>query len=224
MNKSVYSIVLSDEVVDAVDRLAYVLNTSRSNLINQILAERVSLVTPEKRMGAIIDGINKTVADCAGFQIQVGNSDSMLLIRSALKYRYKPTIRYSLELFRDYEKTIGSLKVSFRTTSAALVNDLESFLRLWAALENKYIVRYFPEGISYLIEDGRFTRTFRLPADKEKQSNAEIGRAIGEYIRMFDEILKIFFSKLNEDGTGALSSAEAENAYKRRLSTGFVLI
>ena len=53
MNKSVYSLVLSDEVVDAIDRLAYSMNTSRSNLINQILAEKLSLMTPEMRMRQI---------------------------------------------------------------------------------------------------------------------------------------------------------------------------
>ena len=49
MSKSVYSLVLSDDVVAAVDRAAYALGSSRSNLINQILAEYVSFITPEKR-------------------------------------------------------------------------------------------------------------------------------------------------------------------------------
>ena len=50
MSRSVYSLVLSDDVIRAVDRAAYAMNTSRSNLINQILAEYVSYTTPEKRM------------------------------------------------------------------------------------------------------------------------------------------------------------------------------
>ena len=37
VSKSVYSLVLSDDVVAAVDRAAYGLGTSRSNLINQLL-------------------------------------------------------------------------------------------------------------------------------------------------------------------------------------------
>ena len=39
MNKSVYSLVLMDDVVEQIDRVAYEMNTSRSNMINQILAE-----------------------------------------------------------------------------------------------------------------------------------------------------------------------------------------
>lgn len=38
MSKSVYSLVLGDEVVAQIDRAAYALGTSRSNLINQVLA------------------------------------------------------------------------------------------------------------------------------------------------------------------------------------------
>ena len=55
MNKSVYSLVLMDNVVSEVDKLAYELGTSRSNLINQILAEYVRYTTPEMRMRAIFD-------------------------------------------------------------------------------------------------------------------------------------------------------------------------
>ena len=55
MKKSVYSLVLMDDVVKAIDQMAYENNTSRSNLINQILAEKVMLITPEMRMRDIFD-------------------------------------------------------------------------------------------------------------------------------------------------------------------------
>ena len=42
MNKSVYSLVLTDDVVAEIDRIAYENGTSRSNTVNQILAEYVS--------------------------------------------------------------------------------------------------------------------------------------------------------------------------------------
>ena len=46
MNRSIYSLLLMDDVVQAVDQLAYAQNTSRSNMINQILAEYLSVKTP----------------------------------------------------------------------------------------------------------------------------------------------------------------------------------
>ena len=51
MKKSMYSLMLADEVVKAVDELAAEQGTNRSNMINQILAERLELVTPEKHVG-----------------------------------------------------------------------------------------------------------------------------------------------------------------------------
>ena len=222
MSKSVYSIVLTDDVVEAIDRLAYSMNTSRSNLINQILAERVSYVTPEKRMSDIFEMLGKLMSNPSdSFQVQQQPSDAMLSIRSALKYKYKPTIRYGLQLYRSFDKTIGELKVSFRTQSAQLVSILTDFLKLWAELENTFIVRFFPEGIRYVIEDGRFTRIFRLPQGREGQSNQQIAQAIAEYIRMFDEILKVYFANAEDRQTAC---DEVKKAYAKYLQNGLVVI
>ena len=38
MKKSVYSLTLMDDVINAIDKLAYKSNTNRSNMINTILA------------------------------------------------------------------------------------------------------------------------------------------------------------------------------------------
>ena len=98
MNKSIYSLVLSDEVIEAIDRMAYSMNTSRSALINQILAEAVSYVTPEKRMRDIFGRMEEILLSDNAFQLMMQSSDSMFSVRSALAYKYNPTIKYSLEL------------------------------------------------------------------------------------------------------------------------------
>lgn len=220
MKKSVYSLVLSDDIVEAIDRLAYSRGTSRSAMINGILADAVSYTTPEKRMNDIFGAI-ETLMNSGGFQIQPQPSDAMLSIRSALKYKYKPVIRYGLELYRSFDKTIGQLRVSFRTQSETLKSDLTEFLKLWAELENKYIVRFFPEGISYTIDDGKFTRTFRLPEAIEHRSDDEIAKAISEYIKMFDEILKIYFANIENRRVAAQLSVDR---YYEYLENGIVII
>jgi len=220
MNKSVYSLVLSDDIIEAVDRMAYEEGTSRSAIVNNILADALSFTTPEKKMYDIFEEIQSIMSGNI-FQILNQPSDSMLSIRSALKYKYKPVIRYGLELHRGFEKTIGQLKVSFRTQSENLKSDLTDFLKIWAGLENKYIVRFFPDGISYTIEDGRFTRTFILPKEREKQSNEEIAKAISEYIKMFDEILKIYFGNIENRRLAAKLSVDR---YYEYLENGIVII
>lgn len=220
MKKSVYSLVLSDDIIEIIDRMAYQNQTSRSSMINNILAEALSYTTPEKRVYDIYDGIQNNM-DSNIFQFLTTPSDTMLSIRSVMKYKYKPVIRYSLELYHSFEKTIGKIKVSFRTQSETLKSDLTEFLKLWAELENKYIIKYFPEGISYTIEDGRFTRTFRLPEAMEKQSNIEIANAISEYIKMFDEILKIYFANIENRRR---ASELAVKRYYEYLEKGIVVI
>ena len=220
MKKSVYSLVLSDEIVEIIDQMAYEEKTSRSAVINNILADALSFTTPEKRMYDICEEI-QSIMNGNVFQVLNQPSDSMLSIRSALKYKYKPVIRYSLELYRSFEKTMGQLKVSFRTQSENLKADLTEFLKLWADLENKYIIRFFPEGISYTIDDGRFTRTFRLPESREHQSNEEIAKAISEYIKMFDEILKIYFANITNRRLAAELSV---SRYYEYLEKGIVII
>ena len=119
MKKSVYSLVLMDDVVEAIDELAYRMNTSRSNLINQILAEKVSYITPEQRMRNVFDCIVNMMD--SHFQVQSQATDAMLSIRSPLRFKYKPTIRYRVELLKEvHESLFGYLTISFRTQNVQL--------------------------------------------------------------------------------------------------------
>lgn len=76
MQKSVYSIVLSDDVVAQIDRLAYRHNTNRSNMINQILAEYVSYVTPEKRMQDTFRRMESILQAADTFQVLMQPTES----------------------------------------------------------------------------------------------------------------------------------------------------
>ena len=131
MGKSVYSLVLIDELVEAIDREAYFKNTNRSNLINQILAEHFSFVTPEKRMQEIFKIVEDRVSRENEFKVQTQLSDAMMMIQSALKYKYNPTIRYGIELFRESDEIVGELKVSFRTQNKALIAAISDFFLIW---------------------------------------------------------------------------------------------
>ena len=189
MKRSVYSLVLMDDVVEEIDRLAYSMNTSRSNLINQILAEKVSCVTPEKRMKSIFEQIENLMSDSC-YQIQSQQSDAMMSIKSPVRYKYRPTVRYSVELYRNPSDSLGKLKVSFRTQSQQLINAVTDFFILWSQIEKKHIGRYFINGIPFTIENGRYTRKFTAVSISEKN----VGAAIARYIQVMDKCLKLCFS------------------------------
>ena len=135
MGKSVYSLALSDEIIAEVDRLAYQNGTNRSGLINSILAEYLQFTTPEQRMREVFDRMEKlllsTEAEHPAFQLLSLPSDTMFNLRSAIRYKYNPTARYSVELYRQPEDGVfGELRVSIRTQNRNLIEAMKQFYEL----------------------------------------------------------------------------------------------
>lgn len=194
MSKNTYSIILTDEVVEAIDVLAARQGTSRSNLINQILAEHVCYVTPERRMKSIFSVMEQQMQDI--FRIQMQASDAMFSMQSVLCYKYRPTIRYNVELLRhpNFEK-IGYLKISCRTQNNRLLNAIDLFFRMWIELEIKYHPYLSEIKSLYKIEQGRMIRA--LTANHEL-NETQIGDAISNYVQHFDALIKYYFSILQQ--------------------------
>lgn len=192
MIKSLYSLVLSDDVIQAVDQAAYALNTSRSNFINQVLAEYVSLITPEKRMKDIFDSLTEIINQRDSFQVQSQGSDKMLSIRSQLRVKYNPTIKYTVQLLYTPD-TIGELRIMTRTQSSDLIELLDQFFYLFSKVEKTYINELFPKIVpEYQISEGKLLRKFFLI--KQGCNNQEIGIAMACYIQMMDKALKASIS------------------------------
>ena len=191
MNKSVYSLVLADVVVAEIDRLAYENGTSRSNMVNQILAEYVSFDTPEKRMREIFSEVERLLTGGSNFQTMLQPSDSMFTLRSALTYKYNPTVRYSVELYRTGEPGLGELRVSVRSQNSTLRLYMLQFFKLWTRLEQMLI-----GPVECVIADDKYIR--RLNCSEESAcANAALGEGIAAYIRLFDAALKVFFHRLD---------------------------
>ncbi|MCX4355568.1 MAG: ribbon-helix-helix domain-containing protein [Oscillospiraceae bacterium] len=217
MNKSIYSLVLSDDVVDAVDALARTEGMSRSAMINRILAERVAYTTPEMRLRDILQSLARSMN--GEFMLAEPPTGSTLSARTSLKYRYKPTVKYSVEIYSENGKRAGELRVSFRTQNAQLIADLMGFFRCWAALEQKYIADKLSNDIVYTISDGRFERTLNMPRDHIPDD--ELGTAVAEYMAMFDGAMKAYFAELPDAETAALTVGEY---YRTEISKQSVIV
>ncbi|MEG0085441.1 MAG: hypothetical protein RR817_03095 [Niameybacter sp.] len=187
MKKSVYSIVLMDDVVEAIDTLAYSLNTSRSNLINQILAEKVALITPEMQMKNVFNQVEKLLNGYSHFQIQPQAADSMMSIRSVLRYKYNPTIRYAITLDRGHSQRIGELKMISRTQSDVLQNYLSQFFELWSMYEHQMQLPGWQ-----MDQSGKWTREL-MRQDEGRHDGEAIANAIADYIKAIDKGIKIYF-------------------------------
>ncbi|MCL2352364.1 MAG: hypothetical protein FWC55_07530 [Firmicutes bacterium] len=216
MDKSMYSLMLTDSIVREIDRLAYERNTNRSNLINHILADYLQVKTPEMHIREIFSLMTERLNSLAGFKVQGLPSDFCIAVKSPLDYKYRPTIKYSVEIYRSREEAVGELRAVFRTQHGALLARLAAFFELWIKMETYYIGK-LTAPVRYGVEEGRFRRTFMLPAGGEV-TNETLGRAIGDYIEMFDSVLKLYLYSPQPD------AGEVEKRYVEYLKNGMVII
>lgn len=189
MGKSLYSVVLMDEVVREIDRLALRENTNRSNIINQILAEYVSYVTPEMRINGIFRTIEAIINDAGTPLVPTYMPhQSTMSLKGNIEYRYRPTVKYEVELFRnETEGNIGRLSVVFRSQSDEFLERVNDFFRVWCYYEGPL----FNREIVYISSGNRLTRNITV---REGLNGEQIANAIGSYIRLFDDCLKNFLS------------------------------
>lgn len=190
MRKTVYSLVLTPEIIEAVDRLAYAQGTSRSNLIDCILADAVGYVTPQQHMQQMFDTLMRAVG--GDFQPQERSGGEWLVLRRQLRYRYKPTIRYRVELFREDDECYAILQASFRTRSEELLREVNEFFRLYTMNELAY-GQCCSEDI--LHENDRWCRRIRM-TDEQLQHPKLLGDSLANYIRRFDTLLQRYFAAL----------------------------
>lgn len=194
MNKSVYSIVLMDRVIEEIDKIAYQKGTNRSNLINQILAEHLNVATPENMIADTFSYIKDMLNAEGRFRISDAGGQRTLNVKSAISYKYNPTIKYSVKLNRAERPVIGTLKAYFRTQNEELLQILNEFYEYFIRLEQYYSAERFKQGeVFAAAEDGQYQRAFYLPVSASMDSNM-IAQSIYEYVYMFDECLKLYFA------------------------------
>lgn len=188
MKRSIYSLVLADDVIKAVDREAARLGTSRSNLINQILAAELSCITPEMRMRDIFNSLTEQIG--RSFQIQQRHSASLMTMKTSLEYKYRPTISYRVELERAPDIFIGTLRISVRTMNEKLMEMFMNFFLYWSAMESEYLGKLKYEEQLSEITPVTFVRKL-LNTGLDDQNTA---CAIGRYLDMLNRALQNYFT------------------------------
>lgn len=149
MKKNVYSLVLSEDVVHAIDALAYREGSNRSALVNRILAGYVSYTTPEMRVKQVFSELGSLLSATS---LLIGEpSASILPLRSALSYKYNPTVRYGVEIYSEGD-ALGALRVSLRTQNTALLSVMRCFYTAFTEMEEELIgtPQYYIDGDKYM--------------------------------------------------------------------------
>lgn len=195
MGKNVYSLVLLDNVVDELDKLACERSISRSGLVNQILAEYLSCPTPENRIRDIFSCMEKMSDGTEYFQSCEPRGNSAVCFRSPLHYRYHPAVHYTLELSCKSGPFLGELHAFFRTQNSDLLECSGEFFRFWASLETKWIGSRFPEErVPCAAGAGRYIRRLCWPKSESDRTSERVAEAILAYLNEIDFALKTYFS------------------------------
>ena len=210
MKKTLYSLMLSDDVVRAVDELAHSLGTNRSSLINQILADYVSITTPERRINDIFHAVEQMLEPSRELVPFFSPRALTMSLKSSLEYKYRPTVKYEVQLFRSTDGPLGELSVVFRTQSAALIEAMTQFFRLWKHTEDRLLAPLISEELDYALYDGKFVRTIAVPRGRDVTAE-EVAEALSDYIKLFDRLMKGWLS-------GRLDANDVQSEYYADLS------
>ena len=186
MKKSVYSITLHDEVVRAADRAAYRCGLTRSGLINKILAEHLGLDTPETRQENFFTEMVRLMTGDEDFLIHSEGKTSPFAVKSSLRFKYNPTIRYSVVLYNEGGEYFGEVRAALRTQNPSLISELDVFFAMWQKLEDAY----FAERLSDF-GGGRFVRKLR---GRSGATPEELGKSVSKYIRHLNNGISAHFS------------------------------
>ncbi|MBC3888271.1 hypothetical protein GH810_08105 [Acetobacterium paludosum] len=193
MKKSVYSLMLFDEIVEKIDQIAYTKNTNRSQLINDMLAERIGMVTPEQKIQKILEQLDENFSDT--LSVSQINKNSSIQFGKSLKYKYRPKVRYSYEFISSEQGKYAVLKISSRTKSENLNDHFDEFFKLIMNIEKEKDENYID-----LLEhqtNHKFVREFKV--DGELSQDIEtVTDNLTRYLKMIDRAMNTYFSNIDE--------------------------
>ena len=90
-------------------------------------------------------------------------------LKSSLEYKYRPTVKYEVQLFRSTDGPLGELSVVFRTQSAALIEAMTQFFRLWKRTEDRLLAPLSPSGFDgALVKAGFVGEAWTRATEQEK--------------------------------------------------------
>jgi len=215
MSKTLYSLMLSEDVVREIDLLAHRNGTNRSSMINSIIAEYVHMTTPEGRINEIVSAIEDNIRPLGVFVSSRSRSSTGLSIKSPLNYKYRPSLRYELSFSKEGD-TLCRLEISLRTQSPELTEKTNEFYALLRRIETLRLPGG-PElnGNSFSLSGARIERN--LITHREAYSSDELAKAISDYIVLLDRLFKGYLN-------GSADAGDIENAYSAYQCSAYIAV
>lgn len=199
MSQGIYSLLLQECLVDAVDAMAEEKQMSRSQVINEILSERFEMFTPEYRSNHIMDVVRERLSGNDKFHLISFSKGSSIQYKMIVPYKYNPKIKMMLIMNSKDPLSVATLKVSSRTTNVSFSDDLWGFFEsLNHVTENHGRMEKYPMLVGAYDKSDAIYKKFPIEWTKETLSFEEIAREITNYMYMLSESLIGYFESLED--------------------------
>ena len=185
--KSVYSLVLSDEIIAGVDEAAVKAGVSRSQFVNDCLAEKLGVFTHKRKVESIFAEVVEAIEASSKMRAE-RTRRSCLDLLSALNYKYNPRVTYTVEILGE-NHTKGRLKIALRTTNPVLLNMTERFFSDFIAVE-----KLSGATAQYYVEDGKLVRTL----DFSRVSGEDVPLSITRFVGALDKLFNVYVASFGD--------------------------
>ncbi len=202
MKKSMYSLILTDQVVEKIDQIAYQEGMSRSQLIDHLLAQQVGMATPEQKIRSIMEQVADRVQKSRPLQVKVRSDSGGVQFATYLRYKYNPGIKYSFEFTNQDDGQHAVLKVSSRSTSEDLLQHLTNFFEMLSEIDEHRFQEFHNQPIMVQVStdsNNKFARELiSSEVPLEGADEEEVAQYLSNYVVMLDEALQCYFTHLGE--------------------------
>lgn len=217
MSKQIYSLVLSDQVIEKIDREALIKGSNRSQIINDLLCQNLGIWTPDLKMNRVMDLMTETLREIETMQMVSASHGNTIQLRTSVAYKYNPKLKYVVEMSGKAHPTMAVLKIYSRTTSELFLQALVMFFgylndfeeRIEASINLREVV-----SKGYLFEEKRFVKEIQCDwVTKDVEAEA-IAIYLSNYIQFLDESIKMYF---NAYGNWQFIDQQMNALYKKYL-------
>lgn len=199
MKSSIYSLVIQDDLIRRIDEIAVNKGMSRSQMINEVLAEYLGISTPEYKINKIMDFICSEFLNTQNIRMISNNKGSSIKLKTNIRYKYNPQLQFMLELKGKNKNKLATLKIQSRTQSEDFLKYLIEFFYILTEIEKYMDIGFRRNRIKvghFVVDGNRFYRDFYYDWTSDKYSAEKLSRFLINYINMIDEAIGVYFDNL----------------------------
>lgn len=203
MAQSIYSVLLQECLVEAVDALAEDKQMSRSQIINEILSERFEMFTPDYKSNQIMDIVSERLNGNERLHLISIAKGSSIQYRMKVPFKYNPKIRLMMIMNSKDSDCVATLKITSRTTNKAFKACLWQFFKAQneVTMEHDRLSTY-PMLLDAFMDGEAIVKRFPVKWTEDHMTIEEIARELTNYMYMITDAIVSYFESIEDPDFG----------------------